>query len=133
MSWRERIKGSFESIESIEYAGGDVESIKNNNKIKSLRVNNKNILTILKTPKTLKTPKKKNGEGGKPKNPEQIPAPSPANLGPEYDRLWNKAWELADWIDDPDGAPIAERRARLPELMQMRDRLAKIEKIDIKD
>jgi hypothetical protein len=59
--------------------------------------------------------------------PPEIPAPEPAGLGAEYDRLWNEAWLLAEFVDG-DTAPIAERRARLPELMQMRDRLAKIEK-----
>ena len=35
--------------------------------------------------------------------------------------LWEQAWALATWIDDNSetGAPIEERRARLPELMAM--------------
>lgn len=57
---------------------------------------------------------------------QKIPAPEPAGMGPEYDRLWNEAWRLADFIDDPDGAPIEARRARLPELNQMRARMDKI-------
>jgi hypothetical protein len=51
------------------------------------------------------------------KTPE-IPSPEPPGMGPEYDHLWNEAWRLADWIDDPDGAPIEDRRAKLPELEQ---------------
>jgi hypothetical protein len=65
--------------------------------------------------------------------PPKIPAPEPAGLGHEYETLWNKAWLLAAWIDNPEGAPIEDRRAKLPELMRMRDRMADIEKIDTKD
>jgi hypothetical protein len=68
MSWREKIKGSFEDIESFEYGGGKVQNLKDNNKIKSLRVNKENILNILKTPKTLKTP-----QMGSKKDPEPEP------------------------------------------------------------
>jgi len=57
----------------------------------------------------------------------EIPSPTPAGMGPEYQRIWSQAWTLADWIDDPDGAPLEERRARLPELMMLRDRMAEIE------
>jgi hypothetical protein len=49
-------------------------------------------------------------------------------MGPEYTRLWNRAWELAEWIDDPAAAPIEERRARLSELLALRDRMAEIER-----
>jgi hypothetical protein len=56
----------------------------------------------------------------------KIPAPSPPGMGHEYDDLWNKAWILADFVDG-DTAPYADRKARLPELMQMRDRMAAIE------
>jgi len=58
----------------------------------------------------------------------EIPAPEPAGKGPEYTRIWNQAWELAEWIDNPGGAPLAERRAKLPELEDLRARMAEIEK-----
>jgi hypothetical protein len=58
----------------------------------------------------------------------EIPSPEPAGMGPEYNRIWNQAWELADWIDNPEGAPIEERRAKLPGLMRMRDKLADLER-----
>ncbi len=57
----------------------------------------------------------------------QIPAPEPPGMGAEYDRLWNEAWLLADFIDG-DTAPLEARKERLPELLRMRDRLAEIEK-----
>jgi hypothetical protein len=56
----------------------------------------------------------------------KIPAPSPVGLGAEYERLWNEAWRLAEWIDNPKGSPIAKRRARLPKLDRMRERMAEI-------
>jgi hypothetical protein len=64
----------------------------------------------------------------KPPDPAAIPAPEPAGMGPVYAELWNEAWKLADWIDDPDGAPLADRRAKLPELDDLRERMAEIEK-----
>lgn len=62
----------------------------------------------------------------------EIPSPSPAGLGPEYESLWNRAWRLADFIDDPQGAPLAERKAKLPELDRLRGRMAEIEKQNMK-
>lgn len=59
---------------------------------------------------------------------QKIPAPEPAGMGPEYADLWNRAWELAEWIDNPDGAPLADRKAKLPELLALRDRMAEIER-----
>jgi hypothetical protein len=59
---------------------------------------------------------------------QNIPAPEPAGMGAEYESLWHRAWKLADFIDNPAGAPLADRRAKLPELMQMRDRMAAIER-----
>jgi hypothetical protein len=55
-----------------------------------------------------------------------IPSPEPADLGAEYNRIWNQAWTLADYIDDPAAAPLADRKAKLPGLMQMRERMAEI-------
>ena len=60
--------------------------------------------------------------------PAATPAPEPPGMGAEYADLWNRAWALADYIDNPDGAPIEARRAKLPELDRMRDRLAEIER-----
>jgi len=59
-------------------------------------------------------------------NKPPTPPPSPAGMGAEYDRLWNEAWRLADFIDDPSAAPIEQRRARLPELDRLRARMAAI-------
>jgi hypothetical protein len=35
---------------------------------------------------------------------------------------------LADFIDDPEGAPLADRRAKVPELDDLRQRMAAIER-----
>ncbi len=66
----------------------------------------------------------------KDRNEKQIiPPPDPAGLGPEYNDLWAKAWTLADWIDDNNGGiDIEQRRARMPELIRMRDELSRLEK-----
>jgi hypothetical protein len=58
---------------------------------------------------------------------ETIPAPEPPGMGPAYDRLWNEAWLLAEFVDG-DTAPYADRKAKLPELMRMRDKLADLER-----
>jgi hypothetical protein len=42
--------------------------------------------------------------------------------------LWNQAWRLADFIDDPKVAPIEGRRAKLPELYHLRAQMADIER-----
>jgi hypothetical protein len=57
-----------------------------------------------------------------------IPDPEPAGMGAEYEALWNEAWRLADEIDNPQGAPLADRKARLPELDKLRERMAAIER-----
>ena len=77
------------------------------------------------TAKTAKSPfySKCSEEGGL---ISEIQAPEPAGLGPEYTDLWNRAWNLADWIDDPYGAPIGERRAKLSELDDLKERMVKI-------
>jgi hypothetical protein len=59
---------------------------------------------------------------------QQIPAPEPAGLGPRYEALWNQAWTLADYIDNPHGSSLAERKARLPELNRLRAEMAEIER-----
>lgn len=56
----------------------------------------------------------------------EIPAPEPAGMGAEYTRIWNQAWTLAEWIDNPQGAPLEARKARLPELDRLRERMAAI-------
>lgn len=56
----------------------------------------------------------------------------PPELGPRqkvqqrYETLWAQAWNLTDYVDG-DSAPYADRVARLPELMAIRDRLAEME------
>jgi hypothetical protein len=63
----------------------------------------------------------------KPPTPAQkMPAPEPPGIGPEYERIWDQAWTLAEWIDDPDGASIEDRRAKLPKLDDLRERMAEI-------
>jgi hypothetical protein len=136
MSWKDRIQGkTFEYIEPMEHGGEKVQSIKNNNKYKVP----KDYLRDF-THKTQKPQKPQKGEGNthrrvKIRNPEnnptpaqETPAPSPASLGPEYENLWHRAWKLANEIDNPGGAPLAERRAKLPELDDLRARMATIER-----
>jgi hypothetical protein len=135
MSWKDRIQGkTFEYIEPIEHGGEKVQSIKNNNKYKVP----KDYLRDF-THKPQKPQKPQKGEGnthskvkmGNSQNnrtpAQNIPSPEPAGMGPEYERLWHRAWKLANEIDNPEGAPIEARRAKLPELMRMRDRMAAIE------
>lgn len=57
----------------------------------------------------------------------QAPEP-PAGCAPEYAALWNQAHGLADFIDNPHGAPLEERRARLPELNELRAEMTAIER-----
>jgi hypothetical protein len=143
MSWKNRIKGeAFEDIEPIEHRGKKVETIKNNNKYKV----SKDYLreSTLSTQKPQKPQKPQKGEAHphrevKTKRTEQapaqnIPAPEPAGMGPEYERLWNQAWQLGDFIDDPAAAPIEQRRTRLPEMLMLRDRMADLRQVmmDIK-
>jgi hypothetical protein len=58
---------------------------------------------------------------------EQDYSQPPPGCSSEYAALWRRAWVLADWIDDSNGAPIEDRRARLVELNQMRAELVKLE------
>lgn len=60
----------------------------------------------------------------------QVPAPSPPDLGPEYNRIWKEAWLLADFVDG-DTAPLADRKARLAELDKLRARMAAIVRIAV--
>jgi hypothetical protein len=83
------------------------------------------------TAKTAKSPfYSKCSKGGRhiSEKPHEIPAPSPPGMGAEYHRLWNQAWRLADFIDDPEGTPIEGRRAKLPELYHLRAQMADIER-----
>lgn len=61
------------------------------------------------------------------KNQQIIPPPEPPDLGPEYEALWNRAWELADIIDS-DAKPYSDRMAMMPELNRLRARMWKIER-----
>jgi hypothetical protein len=90
------------------------------------------------TAKTAKSPfDSKDSKGGRhisEKKQNTQPDPGgltqpPADSTPEYRELWNRAWILADWIDNPEAAPLADRKARLPELIRMRDRLAELEQV----
>lgn len=40
--------------------------------------------------------------------------------------LWTKAWALADWVDNPDGAPIEERKLKVPEIERLSRRINKL-------
>ncbi|MDA8134011.1 MAG: hypothetical protein M0T82_05260 [Desulfobacteraceae bacterium] len=51
------------------------------------------------------------------------------NIQEKYAQLWNRAWNLANQIDDDKGGvPIEIRRAMLPELDRMRAELERLEK-----
>ena len=135
MGWRDRVKKSFGDSEHI------VEGIQNSKKIEKERKddlkttfiyyphnpqnpqNRKNGDSEADTPRPVKT---KTNTGRPPAR--NIPAPTPPGLGLKYAGLWNRAWCLADEIDDVTGAPIEERRARLPELEQMILELTRLEK-----
>ncbi len=46
----------------------------------------------------------------------------------QHDDLWQKAWKLADWIDDSQSdIPWHERAARVPELQRMSMMLSELE------
>jgi len=50
----------------------------------------------------------------------------------QHDELWEKAWALADEIDDVNGAPIEDRRSMMPELNRMRVELVRLEQAGAK-
>jgi hypothetical protein len=46
----------------------------------------------------------------------------------KFDSLWQKAWKLADWIDDPGSTiPWQERAAKVPELQKMSMMIGELE------
>ncbi len=46
--------------------------------------------------------------------------PKVQKLQDELNYLWDKAWKLADWIDDPESdIPWQERAVRVPEVLEM--------------
>jgi hypothetical protein len=138
MGWRDRVKKSFGDS---EYIGEGVENLKNQEKKRKEGLKT----TFIYYPHNPQNPQNRQKEGEKPE-PDQgdatstvkeqsTPKPDPGDLSqppagstPEYRKLWAEAWTLADWIDEPNGAPIEDRRARLPELMQLRARMAEIER-----
>jgi hypothetical protein len=156
MGWRDRVKKSFGDFEDIEHRGRNVKSDKNNNKKGSQVIFN----GYPHNPQNPQNPEKETGgKVGSKKEPDtpravkignsedksicgnsanklptpaqNIPAPEPAGMGAEYESLWHRAWKLADFIDNPAEAPLAERRARLPELDDLRERMAAIEKAGV--
>ena len=158
MGWRDRVKKSFGDFEDIEHRGKNVKSDRNNNKKGSQVILNgyphnpqnpqnpeketeKKVGSKKEPERTPaqnipdpdhNTPKNLFGYYNQINNPAAaIPAPSPPGMGPEYENLWHRAWELADFIDDPAAAPLAERKAKLPELDRMRERMAEIEKQEL--
>lgn len=60
----------------------------------------------------------------------QIPTSSPPGMGADYADPCDQAWQMDDFINDPDGASDNKRRARLPDLLQKRDRMAKQEQTE---
>lgn len=130
MGWRDRVKKSF------AYSADIAEGIQNLKKTEKKRKEGLKTTFIHLTHNTQNTQNRQN-ESEKPKaEPEQAnttrevkkESTPPAGSTLEYKKLWAEAWTLADWIDDSRGAPIEERRARLPELMLLCDRMAEIEK-----
>jgi hypothetical protein len=133
MSWRERVKKSFGDF-------GDIEK-----GIKNLKPTEKERkegfkTTFIPPPHNPQNPQNRKNEGERSEylrsdqtnTTKEVEskkmAPEPAGLGAEYDHLWNEAWRLAEWIDNPDSAPIEERRVCLPRLDRMRERMAEIER-----
>lgn len=139
MGWRDRVKKSFADS---AYKAEGIQSLKNPEK-KEKEGLKTTFIHLTQYTQNTQNPKNGTGEGGKSEDPkpdtpstvkdqstpkptpaQNTPEPSPADMGPEYERIWNRAWELADWIDDPDGATIEARRAKLPELDDLRERMA---------
>jgi hypothetical protein len=144
MGWRDRVKKSFADI--ADTAEG-IQNLKNPEKkekegfkttFKHLTQNTQNTQNgpdeggKSKDPKPDQDPDKnravKMSVGQNKPDPAATPAPEPASLGAEYADLWNRAWKLADFIDNPQAAPLAERKARLPALDRLRERMADIER-----
>ena len=137
MGWRDRAKKSFGDFEDIEKG---IKNLKTTEKERKEGFKT----TFIPPPHNTQNPQnRKNEDEGseylrfdqanatgttesKKTSPAAVPAPSPVGLGAEYDRLWNEAWRLAELIDNPEGATIEKRRARLPELDRMRERMAEI-------
>lgn len=120
MGWRDRVDKSFANI-------GDIAN--RDQKLKKTEKERKEGSKVFSSYPShnshySQNPKGKTGVDRKPGS--AIPAPEPPGMGPEYERIWNQAWELAEWIDDPAAAPIEQRRARLPELDRLRARMAAI-------
>jgi hypothetical protein len=135
MGWRDRVKKSFADSAHIAEGDKNLKNQENNNKkglktsIIYLTHNTQNTQNEGKKPKLDQgntTSKVKDQSTPEPTPAADIPAPEPPGMGAEYHRIWNQAWTLADYIDDPDGAPLAERRAKLPELDRLRARMAAI-------
>ena len=52
------------------------------------------------------------------------------NVQKKYDQLWNRAWTLADKIDDyQSGIPVEIRRSMMLELDRMRAELSRLESL----
>ena len=135
MGWRDRVKKSFGDFEDI---GEGIQNLKNPEK-KEKRGSK---VFFKHYPQNPQNPQNRKDEGGDPKpdtpravknqstpnpTPAATPAPEPPGMGPEYEALWNRAWELAEWIDNPTRAPLAERWAKLPELDELVERMRVIE------
>ena len=115
MSWRDRIKAGAENINSNHRSNKS-----NNSNIQEKHPINSNIANIANIAPKIKIEK------------AIIPPPQPKGLGLVYDDLWQKAWQLANQIDDyRSGIPVEQRRAMLPELNQMRAELSRMESLGV--
>jgi hypothetical protein len=139
MGWRDRAKKNFGDFEDIEKG---IKNLKTTEKERKEGFKT----TFIPPPHNPQNPQNRKNEGegfeylrpdqakitgmveSKKTSPATVPAASPVGLCAEYDRLWNEAWRLAEGIDNPEGAPIEERRASLPKLDRMRERMVEIER-----
>lgn len=121
MGWRDRVKKSF------AYSADIAEGIQNLKKTEKERKEGLKTTFIHLTHNTHNTQNRQPDQADTTSKVKKENTP-PAGSTLEYKKLWAEAWTLADWIDDSRGAPIEERRARLPELMLLCDRMAEIEK-----
>ncbi len=98
--------------------------------------------TMMKTEDNISNPKSNNSNNSNIKGKDLVKAniADIADIAPknekvktyqqQHDHLWQKAWNLADWIDNP-GSDISwqERAAKVPELQAMSLELDQLEKL----
>jgi hypothetical protein len=127
MGWRDRVKNS--SAYSAYSAEGfqNLKKKENNNKL--------DFKTTLEpytqyTQNTQIRPKQEEKEDSRWWVDSSEPKPEPRQtVQQQYETLWKKAWTLADFVDG-DTALYEERIKRLPELLDMRDELSRLEQAE---